>query len=910
MSDTLEMPKVYEPQQVEQRLYDWWERCGFFQPNEPREAGRAPFVIPLPPPNVTGELHLGHAMYVIEDIMIRWHRMLGDPTLWVPGTDHAGIATQLQVERQLRGEGTSRQQLGREEFLRRTWEWKEKYGGEIQRQLRRMGFSCDWTRERFTLDPGLSRAVRTAFKRLYDDGLIYRGAYLVNWSPNLGTAVSDLEVEHEEREVQMYHVRYPIVGEWTPGAWGSGGWAQGAQEFIVVATTRPETIMGDTAVAVNPEDERYKALIGRQALLPAIGRAIPILADEYADPAFGTGAVKITPAHDVNDYEVGQRHGLPMINIMNKDASLNEQAGPYAGQDRYLARRAVLADLEREGLLVEARPHRMSVGISQRGGEVIEPLLSEQWFVRTKPLAELALAAVRDGETKIVPQHFEKVYFHWMENIEDWCISRQLWWGHRIPVWYTPDGQMIVPGPDDPEPQGEGVYQDPDVLDTWFSSGLWPFSTLGWPDETPDMQRFYPTSVLETGYDILFFWVARMMMMGCYLTGQAPFHTIYLHGLVRDERGRKMSKTAGNVINPLQVMELHGTDALRYTLATSGTPGQDLNLNPQRIEAARNFANKLWNITRFVIGKLGDLPRTPSSIVSASCLAGFDYTLADRWIISGYNRLCLDVMRLMQAHNYGEAGRQILDFLWSEFADWYIETAKVQLDEGGQRAQLTREVLYTVLEGSLRLLHPYMPFVTEELWQFLTQGGSADAASDGARPTIMLAPFPEGDEASLNPQAEADYELLREIVRGVRNIRSEYGVEPGRWIAATIVGGSRSAMLEGQRLVLGRLARIADDQLQMVEAATGAGEQAATLVLGELEIVLPLAGLVDLGAERERLAKELAEAEKDIVRREAKLGNAGFVDRAPAAIVQRERDGLLAAQTTAERLRERIAALG
>jgi len=599
-----------------------------------------------------------------------------------------------------------------------------------------------------------------------------------------------------------------------------------------------------------------------------------------------------------------------MVNIMNKDASLNAEAGPYAGQDRFEARKNLLADLEREGLIVEVRPHTLSVGISQRGGEIIEPLLSEQWFVKTQPLAEQALAAVRSGETRIVPQHFEKVYFHWLENIQDWCISRQLWWGHRIPVWYAPDGRMLVPGPDDPDPQGEGVYQDPDVLDTWFSSGLWPFSTLGWPDDTPDLRYFYPTSVLETGYDILFFWVARMMMMGCYLTGQAPFHTIYLHGLVRDQHGRKMSKTAGNVVNPVELMEQYGTDALRYTLVTSGTPGQDLNLNPQRIEAARNFANKLWNITRFVIGKLGDLPREQGSVVSTTCLAGFDYTLADRWIVSHYNRLCLEVARLMQSHNYGEAGRQIYEFLWSEFADWYIETAKVQLDEGGQRAHLTREVLYTVVEGSLRLLHPFMPFVTEELWQFLMHGSSVGAQSDASRPAVMLAPYPQGDEASLDAQAEADYELLRELIRGVRNIRSEYGVEPARWVAASIAGGSRTSMLQEQRAVLSRLARIADGELLITERLEKTSAQAATLVVGEVEVVLPLAGLVDLAAERERLSKELAEVEQDVARREAKLGNIGFVEKAPPTIVQREREGLVAAQTAAERLRERIAALG
>ena len=939
-----EMAKAYEPQQVEQRLYEWWETSGFFTPQI--EPDCEPFVMSMPPPNVTGALHMGHAITItIEDIMVRWHRMLGEPTLWLPGTDHAGIATQLQVERMLRNEGTSRQKIGREAFLRRTWEWKEKYGGEITRQLRRLGASCDWSRERFTLDPGLSRAVRAAFKRLYDDGLIYRGYRLVNWSPNLQTAVSDLEVEYEERQVSMWHVRYPLApaddGRLTndestspihpptrspaPGhEWGSGRWAAGATEFITVATTRPETIMGDTAVAVNPDDPRYKHLIGRMVVLPAVGRLISIIGDEHADPQFGTGAVKITPGHDPNDYQVGLRHNLPMINIMNKDATLNEEAGPYAGQDRFVARKNLLADLEKEGLLVETRPHTMSVGISQRGGEVIEPLLSEQWFVRTEQMAQMALDAVKEGRTKIVPERFEKVYYHWLENIEDWCISRQLWWGHRIPVWYTADGQIIVPGPDDPEP-AEGLVQDSDVLDTWFSSGLWPFSTLGWPDETPDLEYFYPTSVMETGYDILFFWVARMMMLGYYLTGKEPFHTIYLHGLVRDEHGRKMSKSYGNVVNPLEVMDQFGTDALRYTLATSGTPGQDLNLNPQRIEAARNFANKIWNITRFVLSKLKtedrgwkiEVSKSSSSILYPLSSTGL--TLADRWILSRYNRLLADVDRLMRSYNFGEAGRQIQDFLWSEFADWYVEVAKTQLESDETTQRATQAVLFYVLEGSLRLLHPFMPFVTEEAWQYLTATTDhrppttedGDLSSVVSRPSsIMLAPYPQADERLLDDSAERDWALVQDIIVGIRNIRNEYKVEPARFIAATIAAGERVGLLEAQRALIARLARVADDQLMIAERLAVKPEQAAALVIRDVEIFLPLAGLVDLDAERERLQKELQTAEAEVDRRGAKLGNASFVERAPAAVVQRERDGLLAAQATVERLRERLAQLG
>ena len=898
-----ELDKAYEHQQVEQRLYAWWERCGLFAPRP--DAPKPPFVITIPPPNVTGELHLGHAMFVtIEDILTRWRRMQGHQTLWLPGTDHAGIATQTQVEKLLRSEGTSRQAVGRDGFLRRTWEWKAKYGGEITSQLRRLGASCDWERERFTLDAGLSHAVHTAFKRLFDDGLIYRGTYLVNWSPRLQTAVSDLEVEYETRNVSIWYVRYPVISEsWTgpQGAWGSGTWAAGATDWITVATTRPETILGDTAVATAHGDERFAALVGRQAVVPALGRSIPIIADEYVDPAFGSGAVKITPAHDKNDYEVGKRHQLPLINIMSKEATINEAGGPYAGMDRFEARAAILADLEQEGLLVKTEPHTMSVGISQRGGEVIEPLLSEQWFVRARPLAELALAAVRDGQTRIIPERFEKVYFHWLEHIEDWCISRQLWWGHRIPVWYLPDGTMVVPGPDEAPPAG--ATQDPDVLDTWFSSGLWPFSTLGWPVETADLRRFYPTSVMETGYDIIFFWVARMMMLGCYLTAQAPFHTIYLHGLVRDEHGRKMSKSYGNVVNPLTVMDAQGTDALRFTLATSGTPGQDLNLNPQRIEAARNFCNKLWNITRFVIAKLGDERE------SAFTLLPSDLSLADRWILSRYARLTLEVERLMESYSFGEAGRQIHDFLWGEFADWYVEIAKVQIDYDTSAEHATRAVLYSVLEGTLRLLHPFMPFVTEELWQYLTREGATASHYPDAPHTIMLAAYPVAEATLIDEAAERDWGLTQELIVAIRNARSEYKVEAAKWVTATVVGGERTAVLRTQAALIGRLGRVAADSLTIVVHLDEKPKQAAAIVLGEVECYLPLAGMIDFAAERARVQKELDAAEADVARREAKLANEGFTAKAPANVVAREREGLETARATLDRLRARVAEL-
>ncbi len=911
--EEVDLSKPYDPKQVEQPLYAWWEQRGFFAPAP--DAPRPPFVISIPPPNVTGELHLGHAMCVaIEDLMIRWRRMQGYKTLWVPGTDHAGIATQLQVEKLLASEGTSRQQVGREEFLRRTWEWKEKYDGVITNQLRRLGASCDWNRERFTLDEGLSRAVHTAFKRLYDDGLIYRGTYLVNWSPNLQTAVSDLEVEYQTRQGSLWYVRYPLLppgnGSDAPGAgptqpWGSGQWDWGANDYITVATTRPETILGDTAVAVNPEDERYTHLIGRSVVLPAIGRRIPIIADEYVDKEFGTGAVKITPAHDPNDYEVGKRHNLPMISIMNRDATLNNEAGPYAGRDRFEGRKALVSDLEREGLLVKVEPHTSSVGVSQRGGEVIEPLLSEQWFVRVEPLAAKALAAVQEGRTRIVPEHFERVYIHWLENIRDWCISRQLWWGHRIPVWHFPDGQMVVPDPDEPPP--EGTTQDPDVLDTWFSSGLWPFSTLGWPDNTDDLRTFYPTSVMETAYDILFFWVARMMMMGCYLTDVEPFHTVYLHGLIRDEHGRKMSKTAGNVVNPLTVMDTHGTDALRFTQATSGTPGQDLNLNPQRIEAARNFANKIWNMTRFVVS-VRERVEHPAGAAIVEPLP-HDAPLANRWILSRSHRLAATVDRLLEGYNFGEAGRQIHDFLWSEFADWYIEAAKIQLEAGEQVQQQTLAVLMTVLDGGLRMLHPYMPFVTEAAWQLLLEGETH--TSTGKRTeTLMYAPYPTANKAFLDEQTERDFGLLRDLVVGVRNVRTEYRVEPARWISATAVGGPHTSLLERESLLLSRLARIDADQLTVVASLPQKPHQAATLVSGEIEVFLPLAGLVDLAEEQSRLTKELEEAQADIARREQRLANQSFLEKAPEQVIQKERDGLAGARATVERLRERLLAIG
>ena len=696
---TQEMPKIYEPQQWEEKLYEWWESMGFFRPEQQIESGladadAAPFVISMPPPNVTGVLHLGHAITsAIEDMLIRYHRMAGRPTLWLPGTDHAGIATQNVVERQLAEGGTTRHEMGRERFVEEVWDWKDEYHGQISGQQRRMGISCDWSRERFTLDDGLSDAVLEAFIRLYDDGLIYRGNYLVNWCPRCESAISDLEVEHEPIEGKLYTFRYPLQ---EPDGAASG------VSHVEVSTTRPETILGDTAVAVNPDDERYVHLIGKTALVPMLEREIAIIADEHVDPAFGTGALKVTPGHDPNDYQIALRHDLPFVNITNEDGSLNAAAGPYAGLDRFAAREKLWEDMGAAGLVVGEKPHVHEVGHCQRCHTIIEPLLSNQWFVKTKPLAEAAIAAVKDGRIKIVPERFERNYFHWMENIRDWCISRQLWWGHRIPIWYGPDGQQFAARSESEaleqaiERYGDTVAleQDEDVLDTWFSSGLWPFSTLGWPSESDDdLARYYPTTVLETGYDIIFFWVARMIMMGLYFTGKPPFKYVYLHGLVRAEDGRKMSKSLGNVLDPLDLISEYGNDALRFTLLTGSTPGNDMKLSFSRIEANRNFANKIWNAARFVLMnlepdevELEDGAEGNSLTFARPPLS--EQTLADRWILSRLNAVQSHVTQLVENWQLGEAGRQLYEFLWSEYCDWYIEAAKPPaLRRAGRGAQ-------------------------------------------------------------------------------------------------------------------------------------------------------------------------------------------------------------------------------
>ncbi|MCP4426074.1 MAG: valine--tRNA ligase [Chloroflexi bacterium] len=884
------MPKAYDFKDTEDRLYQWWEENGWFKP-ETRPANAKPFVISIPPPNVTGALHMGHVMFVaLEDLMIRRARMQGQAALWVPGTDHAGIATQLQVERMLKKEGTSRQEVGREEFLRRTWEWKEEHGGYITRQLRHLGASCDWDRERFTLDEGLSRAVREAFVRMYRMGMIYQDEYLVNWSPGLQTAVSDLEVEYSEEPGFLYYFNYPVQG--------------GGQ--LPVATTRPETILGDTAVAVHPDDPRYQQYIGKMALVPMLNREIPIIADEYVDIEFGTGALKITPGHDPNDFEIGQKHNLAIVNVMNKDATMSEEAGPYAGLDRFDCREKLWADMEAAGMTLKKENYTLSVPRSQRGGEIIEPLISRQWFVDAEPMAKMGLAAVHSGRIKIVPDRFVKVWDNWLENIRPWCISRQLWWGHRIPVWYCDDCAHKTVSTADPttcEACGSDcIRQDQDVLDTWFSSGLWPFSTLGWPDNTPDLQRFYPTDVMETGYDILFFWVARMVMSAALFTNDIPFHTVYLHGLVRDEHGKKVSKSYGNVTDPLDVMAEYGTDALRFTLLTGGSPGNDLNLSLARVASNRNFANKIWNATRFVT-------RSLDKATKADKLAELAYTDADKWILTRLSQIIETADRLMDNYQFGEAGRQAYDFLWGDFADWYVELAKVQMGQGGATAWTTLSVLRKVLDDSLRLLHPFIPFVTEETWQQLKRAFvEADlgiAPAEGWAEALIIADWPQAGEQYAD--AAANFEQLRELVRSIRAARADNKVEPARKIAAILAAGDKADFYAAQKPILAFLARLDEERLEIGDSVEPP-QQAITLSLGDIACYLPLSGMVDLSKEKERLEKELANLEQQI-KRVTGLLNSPFAQKAPTAVVQKERDKLAQLQASHAEVKERLASL-
>jgi valyl-tRNA synthetase len=901
------LPKTYDFKITENRIYTMWESNGYFRPtNDPSQdsfnPSKKPFVISIPPPNVTGELHLGHAMFVsVEDLMIRYNRMKGAPTLWVPGSDHAGIATQLQVEKALAKEGLNRETIGRDAFLNRTWEWKGKYGGIIYNQIRRLGASCDWERTRFTLDDGLSIAVREAFVHLYEKGLIYRGPRLINWSPGLKTAVSDLEVEYSEEAGTMYYFKYMLV---------KADNITDHADFIPVATTRPETILGDTAVAVHPEDKRYQHLIGREVIVPMLNRHIPVISDEFVEREFGTGALKITPGHDRDDYEIGLRHNLPVISILDQTAHINQNGGVYSGLDRFVAREKLWADMYDANLVIKEEPYTINVPRSQRGGEIIEPMVSTQWFVKIQPLADAALEAVRDGRIRIIPERFTKVYYNWLENIEDWCISRQLWWGHRIPVWYCKAcGEMTAArqDPDNcPKCGGKEIEQDPDVLDTWFSSGLWPFSTLGWPEETPDYHYFYPTSVMETGYDILFFWVARMIMMGIEFTGQVPFNTVYLHGLIRDEHGRKMSKTTGNVIDPLVVMDEMGTDALRFTLLVGSTPGNDTNLSIKKVEANRNFANKIWNIGRFIINAIDTCPTEPESEPVL--------TLADSWIWARLQALVRDVDRLFETYQFGEAGRQIYEFLWSEFADWYVEIAKLQLSSGVDFAFYTTRTLIKTFDICLRMLHPFTPFVTEELWGHLKQAAESRsihlAPSEEWPDALMIASWPDVREVETWEDEKAyQFGIIKDIIHAIRNLRSEKAVQPGRLIPATIVSSNHYRMLTEQRQTIAALAHLDYENLTVVKTIGDPLTEYIPLVVGQDEVYLPLADLINIDEERNRLDKELKDIQNQIKRLQELL-QSPFSHKAPHQIVNKEKEKLSNFIEAANKLQEQIDQLG
>ncbi|HEX8228631.1 MAG TPA: valine--tRNA ligase [Chloroflexia bacterium] len=903
------MAKAYSHEAVEGRWYDWWEQQGYFTAE--RDPNRKPFTIIMPPPNVTGELHMGHALTnAVEDILIRWRRMQGYEALYLPGEDHAGISGQYVVEKELAKDELSRHDLGREKFLERAWEWMNEYRPRIRYQLRRLGASCDWSRERFTLDPGPVNAVRTVFKRLYDKGLIYKGERIVNWCPRCMTTLSDLEVELEEEQGHLWTLRYPLAGDPTQG--------------IEVATTRPETMLGDTAVAVHPDDERWQHLIGKEVILPIMERPLPIVADEGVDKEFGTGAVKITPGHDPLDFEIGQRHNLPVINLLNQDGTLNHNAGLYAGLGVEEARAGVLRQLEDEGYLLKTDPHTHSVPHCERCGTVLEPIVSDQWFVKMQPLAAPAIEVVRKGEIRIVPERFTKVYYHWMQNIRDWPISRQLWWGHRIPVFYCDNGHQFASTEEKPaacETCGSAnLRQDEDVLDTWFSSGLWPFSTLGWPEETEDFKYFYPTDVMETGYDILFFWVARMIFQGLEHTGRIPFHTVYLHGLVRDESGRKMSKSWGNVVDPIGLADRYGSDALRMSLITNSSPGNDQKFSDQRTEQAGHFANKLWNATRFVLSQATDDGRwTMDDGNNPKSKIQNPKSLADRWIQSRYSRTVSQVTQMLDDYQLGEAGKVLQEFVWSEYCDWYIEAAKGALrSEDAETRQTTLAVARTVLDGILRLLHPYMPFVTEELWQNLHGWPSRDESLDRREQSIIVAEWPA--PLSTGDEAERDFDTVIEIIRQVRNARAETikdapdnlkGEMARRRIEATIGAGSRTAMLQQEADTLARLAQLDANKLTITERISPEQrpEQAATLVIGEIEVVLPMSGMVDTGAERKRLQSEAESARAEIERTEALLSNEQFTSRAPAQVVERERAKVAAAHERLAKLSERLATL-
>ncbi len=852
-----ELPKAFDHREVDARWYSFWEEIGAFRADG--RSGKPPFSMVLPPPNVTGSLHMGHALnHTLPDIVARWKRMLGYDVLWLPGTDHAGIATQNVVEKQLAAEGQTRHDLGREAFEQRVWDWVKVCHGTITGQMRKLGESVDWSRERFTLDAGLSRAVRREFVSLYNEGLIYRGKYLVSWCPRCRTALSDLEVLHKESDGKLYYLRYP-------GAGGGPG--------VVVATTRPETMLGDTAVAVSPDDERYRGMIGRTVVLPVIGRDLTIIADAFVDPAFGTGAVKVTPAHDPNDFAMGQRHRLESVSVIDEDGNMTAAAGPYAGVDRFKARKRLVEQLQAESLIEKIVDHKHAVGHCQRCATVVEPLLSTQWFVRIAPLAAEAVKAVEDGRITFVPENWAKTYFEWMANIHDWCISRQLWWGHRIPAWYCDACGATIVAEDDPVacPCGGALRQDTDALDTWFSSGLWPFSTMGWPDQTADLARYYPTTLMLTAFDIIFFWVARMIMLGLKFTGDVPFRTVYITGLVRDERGQKMSKSKGNVVDPLSVMDDIGADALRFTLAAMASPGMDIPLSEGRMQGYRQFINKIWNASRFLLMNLGELPARPE-VPPAS-----DLGLVHRWILHGVNELAADVAAAFATFRVDQACDRLYHFFWHEFADWYIEFVKLDLQQAGAGRDRAVAVLVEVLDRQLRLLHPVVPFITEEIWQRLPR------RTDDAR-TITLSAFPQRVEAWHDPDAEREIACIQEIVTTIRTVRSERGVPPSRKITAVVDEHDPAArvLLEAQAAYIRLVAGL--EHLEF-RADVAAGPDTVKRMLAHASVYVPLSGIVDRQAEIDRLNKELTGLIREHEGLERKLGTASFVERAPVDLV-------------------------
>ena len=873
-----ELPKIYDPKQVEGRIYDFWMDGGWFRAD--RGGDKKPFTIVMPPPNVTGQLHMGHAMdCTLQDILIRYKRMQGYNALWLPGTDHAGIATQIKVEEDLRvKEGLSRHDLGREKFLERVWDWKNKYGDTIVRQQRKMGASCDWSRARFTMDEGCSKAVREVFVSLYEKGLIYKGSRIVNWCPHCVTALSDAEVEYKEKPGNLWHLRYPIVGE--PG------------RYLVVATTRPETMLGDTGVAVNPADERYKDLVGKKCLLPLMDREIPIVADEYVETEFGTGCVKMTPAHDPNDFEVGLRHNLESIRVLDDNGRVNENGGKYRGLDRYEARKAVLADLEALGLLEKTEDYTHNVGTCYRCGNDVEPIISAQWFVKMAPLTGEAIRVVRDGETKFVPERFTKNYINWMENLHDWCISRQLWWGHQIPVWYCDDcGEMTVTREDPTECAHCGskkIHRDPDVLDTWFSSALWPFSTLGWPEKTEDLEYFYPTDVLVTGYDIITFWVSRMIFSGCEHMKQTPFHTVFIHGLVRDDKGRKMSKSLGNGIDPLEMADRYGADALRYNLVTGNSPGNDMRFYVEKCEAMRNFANKLWNASRFVMMNLTiDKNELPDTL-----------ELEDRWILSGLNSLIGEVTENLDKYELGIAAQKIYDFIWDSFCDWYIELTKARLTgEDKAAAEQAQKVLLYVLTEILTLLHPFMPFITEEIFQAIPHEGDA----------LMVRSWPASRAELDFPEESARMEKVMEAISAIRSRRSEMNVPANKRPHLFIAAEDREAYESG-KAYLSRLAGTGEVTVSAEPPADA--ESMVSVVTRDARCFLPLSELVDLDKERERLEKELAKNRGFLEGQRKKLSNEKFVSRAPEDVVAAERERAEKLEALIANLEESLRRLG